>query len=188
MKLIVGLGNLGRIYSHNRHNVGFQCLGFLAQRHGIRFNRRRAKAKIGVGKIAGIQVVLAKPQTFINLSGESVAALIKHFGIPRHDLIVIYDDLDLPLGKIRIRERGRAGGHNGMQSIITYLGSEEFSRIRVGIAPEGATKGLKTPDYVLSDFSPEEKPLIKEAYIKVADAVYCILSEGITAAMANYNK
>jgi PTH1 family peptidyl-tRNA hydrolase len=186
MKLIVGLGNPGRIYANNRHNAGFKCLDFLARRHGIRLSKRRARAKIGTGEIAGLNVVLAKPQTFVNLSGEAVAQLVKRFAIPLSDLIVVYDDLDLPLGKIRIRGQGGAGGHKGMASIIALLGSREFPRIRVGINP-GQDMGLKTPDYVLSDFAPEEKTIISELYVKVADAIYCLLSEGIEAAMNRFN-
>jgi PTH1 family peptidyl-tRNA hydrolase len=187
MKLIVGLGNPGRIYVNNRHNAGFKCLDFLARRHGIRLSKRRARAKIGTGEIAGLNVVLAKPQTFVNLSGEAVAQLVKRFAVPPSDLIVVYDDLDLPLGKIRIRERGGAGGHKGMASIIALLGSREFPRIRVGISPGQDIRGLKTPDYVLSNFAPEEETIINELYVKVADAIYCLLSEGIEAAMNRFN-
>jgi PTH1 family peptidyl-tRNA hydrolase len=188
MKLIVGLGNPGRIYANNRHNVGFKCLDSLAHRYGIRLSKRRAKAKIGSGEIGGLNVVLAKPQTFMNLSGEAVAQLVRRFAIPMSDLIVIYDDLDLPLGNIRIRGQGGPGGHKGMASIITLLGSQEFPRIRVGINPGQDTRGLKTPDYVLSDFSPEEKTIIKEVYVKVADAIHCLLTEGIEAAMNRFNR
>jgi PTH1 family peptidyl-tRNA hydrolase len=187
MKLIVGLGNPGRIYVNSRHNVGFKCLDFLARRHGIRLSKRRAKSKIGTGDIAGLNVVLAKPQTFVNLSGEAVAQLVRNFAIPLSDLIVIYDDLDLPLGKLRIRGRGGAGGHRGMASIIALLGSQEFPRIRVGISPGQDIRELKTPDYVLSDFAPEEKTIINELYVKVSDAIYCLLSEGIEAAMNRFN-
>lgn len=187
MKLIVGLGNPGRIYVNSRHNVGFKCLDFLARRHGIRLSKRRAKAKIGSGEIAGLNVVLAKPQTFMNLSGQAVAKLVRNFAIPLSDLIVIYDDLDLPLGNIRIRGRGGAGGHKGMASIISLLGSQEFPRIRVGISPGQDIRALKTPDYVLSDFAAEEKAIINELYVKVADAIYCLLSEGIEAAMNRFN-
>ena len=187
MKLIVGLGNPGRIYVNNRHNAGFKCLDFLARRHGIRLSKRRARVKIGTGEIAGLNVVLAKPQTFVNLSGEAVAQLVKRFAVPPSDLIVVYDDLDLPLGKIRIRGRGGAGGHKGMASIIALLGGREFPRIRVGISPGQDIRGLKTPDYVLSDFAPEEKTIIKELYVKVADAIYCLLSEGVEAAMNRFN-
>jgi PTH1 family peptidyl-tRNA hydrolase len=187
MKLIVGLGNPGRFYVNNRHNVGFKCLDFLARRHGIRLSKRRARAKIGTGEIAGLNVVLAKPQTFMNLSGEAVAQLVRRFDITLSDLIVIYDDLDLPLGNIRIRGHGRSGGHRGMASIITLLRSQEFTRIRVGINTGQDTRDLKTPDYVLSDFAPGEKAIIKEVYIKVADAIECLLSEGIEAAMNRFN-
>jgi PTH1 family peptidyl-tRNA hydrolase len=187
MKLIVGLGNPGRVYAHSRHNAGFLCLDFLAQSHGIAFAKRRAKARVGVGEVAEVNVALAKPQTFMNLSGEAVARLLRHFGIPLSDLIVIYDDLDLPLGKLRIRERGSSGGHKGMESIIAHLKSREFPRIRVGIAPQEGGQLLKTPDYVLSVFSGEEKAIIKEVCAKVSDAIHCILSEGIKEAMNRFN-
>jgi len=187
MKLIVGLGNPGRIYVNNRHNAGFKCLDFLAHRYSIRLSKRRARAKIGSGEIAGLNVILAKPQTFVNLSGQAVAQLVRHFAVPLSDLIVVYDDLDLPLGVIRIRGQGGSGGHKGMASIITLLGSQEFPRIRVGINPGQNIVGLKTPDYVLSDFAPEEKTILKDVYVKVADAIYCLLSEGIEAAMNRFN-
>ncbi len=187
MKLIVGLGNPGRIYANTRHNAGFRCLDFLAKRHGIPLNQRRARARIGIGEIAGAQVVLAKPRTFMNLSGEAVAALVKQFHVPLSDLSIIYDDIDLPLGKIRIRERGSSGGHKGMESIIARLGSREFPRIRVGIAPEQVIEGLRTPDFVLSDFSTEEKGITNLVQAKVADAICSILTDGIKAAMNEFN-
>lgn len=194
MKLIVGLGNPGRLYANNRHNVGFQCLNWFARSQGISLAQRRARARLGVGEIAGAKVILAKPRTFMNLSGQAVAALVAKFGVSPADLLVIYDDLDLPLGKIRIRQRGGSGGHNGMKSIIAHLGSRDFPRIRVGIAPlqeDEATaipkEATKTPEYVLSDFTPQEKPVIKEVCAKVADAISCLLTEGIAAAMNKYN-
>ncbi len=187
MKLIVGMGNPGRAYSANRHNVGFHCLDLLARRYSIHFAKRRARARIGLGEISGVSVALAKPRAFINLSGEAVFRLVGHFDLPPSHLLVIHDDLDLPLGRLRIRERGGSGGHKGMESIIAHLGSEDFPRIRVGINPGQDTEELKTPDYVLSDFTSEEKVIVAEMHAKVADAIYCILAEGIATAMNKFN-
>ena len=191
MKLIVGLGNPGRIYADNRHNLGFQCLNTFARRHGISLDRVKARSRVGAGEVAGERVVLARPRTFMNLSGEAVAALLPAFSASPHDLVVIHDDLDLPLGMIRIRERGGSGGHNGVKSIISSLGSQDFARIRVGIAPAGdaeAEQKAEAIEYVLGDFTPEERPRLKEVCARAADALYCLLEEGITAAMNRYNR
>ncbi|MFC1998051.1 aminoacyl-tRNA hydrolase [Chloroflexota bacterium] len=195
MKIIVGLGNPGRGYGNNRHNVGFKCVDRLAQLADIRLSQRRAKSQMGTGTINGRQVILAKPKTYMNLSGQAVQSLFAKFRPKMSDLIVIYDDLDLALGTIRIREQGSAGGHNGIKSIINLMGSQEFLRVRVGIAPVKEESGLvflvpndlKTPDYVLSDFNAKEKAVMKETYSRVAEAVKCILSDGIATAMNNYN-
>lgn len=188
MKLIVGLGNPGKSYAGNRHNVGFQCLDHFASQHRIPITERRLrlkalKAKYGTGEVAGTSVVLAKPRTYMNHSGAAVAQLVHRFGVQIDDLLVIYDDLDLPLGKLRIRQQGGAAGHKGVASIIASLGSEEFPRIRVGIGrPEG-----DEVSYVLSDFAAEEKDIAREAIARVADVLLCILAEGIEAAMNRYN-
>jgi PTH1 family peptidyl-tRNA hydrolase len=192
VKLIVGLGNPGKRYVNNRHNVGFRCLDHYARRQGITFSNRRAKSRIGTGEVEGAKVVLAKPRTFMNLSGDAVAALVRHHRLDRHDLVVIYDDLDIPLGKIRIRERGSSGGHKGMKSIISKLGSQDFPRIRVGIASldngtETQSREIDAIECVLSDFTAKEKPIIKKVYSEVADAVHCIITEGVTAAMNKFN-
>jgi len=191
MKLIVGLGNPGRSYANNRHNVGFRCLDHFARKQGISCNLRRARSQLGMGEVGGTKVVLAKPRTFMNLSGEAVAALMRRHRLPTEDLIVIYDDLDLPLGKIRIRERGSSGGHKGMKSIIARLGTQDFPRIRVGIAPreggEALAKRVDTVEYVLSDFAPEEKPIIRKVYPEVADAIHCLITDGVTVAMNKHN-
>ena len=192
MRLIVGLGNPGRRYVNNRHNVGFKCLDFFAREQGISVNRRTAQSKIGTGEVAGVKVILAKPQTFMNQSGSAVAALMHRHNIPTKDILIIYDDLDLPLGKIRIRESGSSGGHKGMKSIIAHLGSQGFPRIRIGIAPQGSEAGEPSPKvdaigYVLSDFTAEERAVIREVYPKVTAAIRCLLTEGIAAAMNKYN-
>ncbi|MBA7643887.1 Peptidyl-tRNA hydrolase [subsurface metagenome] len=193
MKLIAGLGNPGRGYANNRHNVGFMCLNYFAKKQGIRFDKRRSKARIGTGEIAGTKVALARPQTYMNLSGQSVCLLVKKFDINLNDLLVIHDDLDLPLGKIRIRQGGGSAGHKGVNSITTELGSQDFIRIRVGIGRPnimGGSAEISEADiitYVLSDFTSEEKQPITQAITRVSEAVLCILTEGLTAAMNKYN-
>jgi PTH1 family peptidyl-tRNA hydrolase len=192
MKLIVGLGNPGRHYVNNRHNVGFKCVDLFAREHGISLNQRRARSKLGTGEVANTRIVVAKPQTFMNLSGEAVSALVRRYKLSSQDILVIYDDLDLPLGKIRIREKGSSGGHNGLKSIISHLGTQDFPRIRVGIAPaEGSDSGtapeVDAIEHVLSDFTDEEKTAMREVYLRVAAAIECVLSEGLAAAMNKYN-
>ena len=159
MKLIVGLGNPGKEYSANRHNVGFLSLNYLAKANHISFDKKQGKARVGTGMIAGNEVALAKPQTYMNLSGQAVLPLMQRYKLNLEDLVVIHDDLDLPLGKIRIRKSSSAGGHNGAKSIIASLGSQDFVRIRVGIGrPEsaGESDNREVVDYVLGDFDREE--------------------------------
>ena len=193
MKLIAGLGNPGRGYANNRHNVGFMCLNYFAKKQGIRFDKKRGKARIGIGEVAGTKVALARPQTYVNLSGQSVCLLVKKFDINLNDLLVIHDDLDLPLGKIRIRQGGGSAGHKGVNSITTELGSQDFIRIRVGIGRPSVTGGSTETNeddiiaYVLSDFTREEKQPITQAITRVSEAVLCILTEGLTGAMNKYN-
>ena len=193
MNLIVGLGNPGRGYANNRHNVGFICLSHFARTQGIRFDKKQGKARIGTGEVAGNKVVLAKPQTYMNLSGESVSRLIKKFDIKLNNLLVIHDDLDLPLGKIRIRHGGSSGGHKGINSIINELGSQDFIRLRVGIGHPAENKDTAESSndeiitYVLSDFTPDEKRTIAQVIPKVSEAILYLLTEGLTAAMNRYN-
>jgi PTH1 family peptidyl-tRNA hydrolase len=191
MKLIVGLGNPGRIYAHNRHNAGFRCLNYFARLHSIRFDHRQCRARIGTGEVSGEKLLLAKPRTFVNLSGNSVAGLVHKHNVPLSNLLVIYDDMDLPLGKIRLRQSGGSGGHKGMNSIISALGSEAFPRIRVGIGRPQAEEQSITEDtivnYVLSDFSRQEEAIIKPVIARVAEAVDCFLTQGIEAAMSKFN-
>jgi PTH1 family peptidyl-tRNA hydrolase len=193
MKLIVGLGNPGRIYAHNRHNIGFICISHLAKTQGIRFDKKQGYARTGSGEIAGNKVMLARPQTYMNASGESVSRLVKRLHITPADLIVSHDDLDLPPGKIRIRLGGNSAGHKGIDSIIDKLGSRDFYRIRVGIGrpslPEvfAADKETAVIDYVLSDFTPDEKKIINRVIPEVSQAIICLLTEGLTAAMNKYN-
>ncbi len=193
MKLIVGLGNPGRGYANNHHNVGFICLNHFARTQGIRFDKKQGQARIGTGEVAGSKVVVARPQTYMNLSGQSVSRLVKKFNINLDNLLVIHDDLDLPLGKIRIRQGGGSGGHKGVDSIIAWLGSQDFLRLRVGIGrptmPPGSTE-LSEDDiiaYVLSDFTPGEKQAIARVIPGVSEAILCLLTEGLMVAMNKYN-
>lgn len=190
MKLIVGLGNPGRFYADNRHNIGFICLNHFARVHKIPFNAKQGKARVGIGEVAGEKVVLAKPQTFVNLSGESVARLLQRYGITPDDLIIIHDDLDLPLGKIRIRKGSRSGGHRGINSIISELGTQDFTRIRVGIGrPEDETEARDeaVKDHVLGAFTPEEKATVSEVVVRVSEALHCLLTKSLTTCMNRYN-
>jgi len=192
MKLIVGLGNPGRGYAHNRHNIGFMCLGDFARKQGIRFDRKRGKARTGIGEVAGEGVILAKPQTFMNLSGESVSRLVSGFDIALDDLLVVHDDLDLTLGKIRLRRGGSSGGHKGVDSIISSLGNQDFPRLRVGIgrpaSDENRTEsGEGIISYVLSDFTPVEKQIVTQVIPRVSEAMLYLLTEGLLPAMNRYN-
>ena len=191
-KLIVGLGNPGLSYASNRHNIGFRCLNHFARKHGIRFDKRQCQSRIGSGKVAGSQVVVAKPQTFMNRSGQAVSRLVKKYKVTADSTIVIHDDLDLPLGKIRIRPKGGSAGHKGIESTIACLGSPDFTRIRVGIGrPNTGDPAKITEDntmaFVLSDFTATEKQTISRVIPQVSEAVNCLLTEGLTAAMNRYN-
>ncbi len=194
MKLIVGLGNPGRGHANNRHNVGFVCLNHFARMQGIRFDKKQCKARTGLGEVAGSEVVVAKPQTYMNRSGQSVSLLVKKFNVGLDNLLVIHDDLDLPLGKIRIRQGSSSGGHKGVGSIITELDSQDFIRIRVGIGRPIRNEGFtefsedETIAYVLSDFTSDEKQTIAEVIPRVSEAILCLLTEGLTAAMNKYNQ
>ena len=183
-KLIVGLGNPGRKYAHNRHNVGFQCLDRLAQAHGLSFTQRRAKASLALGKIADVRVVLARPLTYMNHSGQAVRPLVSFYKLSFEDILVIHDDLDLPLGTTRLRPEGGSGGHKGMRSIIEALGSQAFPRLRVGI---GRPPGNDAVSYVLSDFTADEQITLESVYERVVAAVELFLRESIEAAMNAYN-
>ena len=191
MKLVVGLGNPGRVYAHNRHNAGFRCLNYFARLHSIRFDHRQCRARVGLAEEKGEQLLLAKPRTFVNLSGNPVACLVRRHDIPSSDLLIIYDDLDLPLGKIRLRQSGGSGGHKGMNSVISALGSEDFPRIRVGIGrPQAEAQSISEDaivNYVLSDFSPQEEAIIKPVIARVAEAIDYFLTQGIEAAMGKFN-
>jgi len=186
MKLIVGLGNPGKEYSGSRHNLGFRCVNHLAKAHGIGIDKRQCQAQLGVGRIAGVQVVLGKPRTYMNLSGKSVHMMMDRFKAKREDIVVIHDDLDLPLGRIRFYANGGPGGHKGVESIIAALGSRDFIRIRFGVGRP--PPGMDPVDFVLLDFSPTERLLVEEAIAKVGEAVPFLLKEGLAAAMNKYNQ
>ncbi len=191
MKLIVGLGNPGFLYARHRHNIGFMCVSQLAKQQRINFDRKQGAARTGLGNIAGYKVVLARPQTYMNASGESVSALMKKLNVNPEDLIVIHDDLDLPVGKIRLRLGGGSGGHKGIDSIISRIGTREFHRVRVGIGrpdtDSAAAKEEAVISYVLSDFTSEERKIMDEAIPQACEAIVFLLAEGITAAMNKYN-
>jgi PTH1 family peptidyl-tRNA hydrolase len=189
LKMIVGLGNPGPQYSRNRHNIGFQCVELLARRHGLSLDKLQMRAMTGSGVIASggsrQKVLLAKPLTYMNGSGEAVGPLTRYFQVEPADLIVIHDDLDLASGKLRLRANGSSGGQNGIRSIIDRLGSQEFARVKVGI---GRPPGRMDPAaYVLQNFSAEEEELFGPLRGRVCDAVECWLFEGIEATMNKFN-
>ncbi len=190
MKLIVGLGNPGKEYSTNRHNIGFLCVNYFARTNHISLDKKQGKARVGSGTIAGTDLIIAKPFTYMNLSGVAVRAIMDKYKIQLEDLIVVHDDLDLPLGKIRIRLGSSAAGHNGVKSIIGCLGSQDFVRIRVGIsrpAQEGETQQETIVDYVLGDFTAADRPVVEETIQRVSGAIMGILTEGLAAAMNKFN-
>ncbi len=185
MLLIVGLGNPGPRYAATRHNVGFRFIDLLAKRADIRLSERRAKAVLGRGRFAGHDVVLAKPRTFMNNSGEGIEYLIARFGGPPSGLLVVYDEMALPVGRIRLRPAGSHAGHNGIRSIIAAVHTEEFPRLRIGVGqPPGGGESIP---HVLGRFSKEEEPLIAKAVQDAAAAVQCMLEESIDTAMNRYN-
>jgi len=193
VRLIVGLGNPGREYARSRHNVGFWCLNRLARRHGIAFKSRGRLAAVGEGELAGRAVLLAKPRTFVNVSGRAVSHLLRRHRLSPPQLLVVCDDLDLPLGRVRLRAKGSHGGHRGMRSIVEAVGSEDFPRIRIGIGrPRVAGEPTWDPevvvDYVLSPMTAEERRVLDEAVATAGEAVLCLLAEGVEAAMNRYNR
>jgi PTH1 family peptidyl-tRNA hydrolase len=190
--LIAGLGNPGPEYSHNRHNVGYWCINRLARLHGINLKARRLAA-LGEGEIGGTAVLLLKPRTYVNHSGQAIGAALRHSKIPPERLLVVYDDLDLPAGRLRLKANGSHGGHNGIRSIIGAIGSTEFPRLRVGIGrPHVDGQPVWDPDvvavWVLSDPTPQEVKTLQNAAARAAQAVEMVLAEGVEAAMNRYNK
>ncbi|MGQ9718026.1 MAG: aminoacyl-tRNA hydrolase [Anaerolineae bacterium] len=186
MYLIVGLGNPGVRHAPNRHNVGARCVSRLAAAHGLEFSRRQKHARVARGTIGGCPVVLAIPQTFMNESGRAVAPLARFYQVPTENLLVIYDDLDLPPGTLRIRPNGGDGGHRGMRSVIEHLGTQSFPRLRIGI---GRPPGQMDPaDYVLQNFTPDEEAVIEETIARAIAAIQTWLTEGLEKAMSLYNR
>ncbi len=187
MYVIAGLGNPSREYAHTRHNAGFDTIDILADKNNISIDTAKFRALIGKGMIGGEKVILVKPQTYMNLSGESLREVVDYFKVdPAADLIVIYDDIYLNPGNIRIRKKGSAGGHNGMKSIISHLGTDDFARVRVGVGEK--PKGYDLADYVLSHFSSDEKEDMQDGMIKAVDAIEKILGGDIDGAMTEYNR
>lgn len=187
MFIIAGLGNPTLRYEGTRHNVGFEVIDTLADKYNIAVETRKSRALIGKGIIAGQKVILVKPQTYMNLSGESIGALADYYKIDEeNELLVIYDDVSLDVGQLRIRRKGSAGGHNGIKNIIAHLGTDVFPRIKVGVGEK--PKGYDLADYVLGHFSGEDREIMRESYRKAADAVEMILEGDLSGAMNTYNK
>jgi peptidyl-tRNA hydrolase, PTH1 family len=183
--LIAGLGNPGREYRANRHNVGFMLVDELCETLNVRLSRMQSKALIGSGLLGDAKIVLAKPQTFMNLSGQAIAALVRFYKIPLDQLLVAHDDLDLPLGTIRMRPGGGPGGQKGLASTIQQLGTQEFPRLRIGIGrPPGR---MEASSYVLQDFGRDEQELVKIVLQKAADAVKVFTHSGLEKAMNQFN-
>lgn len=185
MYLIVGLGNPGSKYAHTRHNVGFDVLEKLSGKLGVAISREKEEALIGECFVAGQKVILAMPQTYMNLSGEAVSRLVNWYKIPPENLLVIYDDIDLAQGAIRIRKNGSAGTHNGMRSIIGLLGYENFPRLRVGVGQK--REGYELADWVLGHYIGEEQETADRAFESAAEAILDYIENGIESAMCKYN-
>ena len=184
MYIIAGLGNPGKQYENTKHNVGFLTIDVLAEKLGIRVSKIKHKALTGEGFISGEKVILVKPQTYMNSSGESIREILSFYKADPERLVVIYDDIDLPMGSLRIRKKGSAGTHNGMKSIIYQIVSEDFPRVRIGIG--GERKG-DLADYVISGFRKEDRKTVEDSILRAADAVICTVEKGIDIAMGEYN-
>ncbi len=183
--LIAGLGNPGREYRGNRHNVGFTVLDRLAERLGVSFSRVESKALVTKAEYLENRLILVKPQTYMNLSGQAVSSLLRFYKVPLERLLVVYDEVDLPLGTLRLRPEGSSAGHKGIQSIIDKLGTQEFPRLRAGVSrPPGR---MEAADYVLQDFSKDETELLQEVLNRAAEAVLVFVREGIVVAMNQFN-
>lgn len=186
MKLVVGLGNPGKRYERTRHNVGFLIIDQFTSRNGIKVKSRRCNALVGEWSTHGEAIVFAKPQTYMNHSGASVRALLRSYHATPADVVVIYDDLDLPFGRIRVRPKGSAGGHRGVASIMESLAGAPFCRIRIGVGRPPA--GMDPADYVLEPFSSQESGELDGVYSRAVEALMCLLEEGPERAMAQFNR
>ena len=184
MYIIAGLGNPGKKYENTRHNIGFITLDLLAERNDIKINKIKHKALVGEGRISGQKVLLVKPQTYMNLSGQSLQEVMAYYKEEIEHLVVIYDDIDIPIGTVRIRKKGSAGTHNGVRSVVQCLASDQFPRIRIGLG-DGRKGELK--DFGIGGFSKEEKAPLEEAVTRAALAAECIVDKGIDKAMNEYN-
>lgn len=185
MKVMIGLGNPGKKYEETRHNAGFMAIDTISEKWGIPVTQNKFRALVGEGRLEGEKVLLVKPQTYMNLSGESVAEILHFYKLIPDELVVIFDDLDLPTGQLRLREKGSAGGHNGIKSMIQHLGTQEFKRIKVGIGrPE---PGRSVSDYVLQTFPAAERKAIDEAVSLAAEAAAMWVKEPFLKVMNHYN-
>ena len=182
--LVVGLGNPGEEYDSTPHNLGFLVIDRLAESHAIRVTRKENMAFVGLGAIREKRVALAKPQTFMNLSGQSVEGLLERYELNAGRLVLVYDELDLPWGTLRVRPGGSAAGHNGVKSVIAHVGTQNFARVRVGVDREGG----RGADYLLSKLKRSDKQEMEEMAVRAAEAVETILAEGVAQAMAIYNR
>ena len=185
MYLIAGLGNPSRTYEGTRHNIGFTMIDAIGNKFGIDVTTKKHKALVGRGMIEGMRVILAKPQTYMNLSGESIREITDFYKIEPENIIIIYDDISLDVGQLRIRKKGSAGGHNGIKNIIAHLGTQEFPRIKVGVGDKPPRMDLA--DYVLSRFSKEDREKMEQAFKDAAEAVEVMITEGADAAMNRFN-
>ena len=185
--IIIGLGNPGKDYKNTRHNIGFDVIDVIADKANISVAEKKHKALVGKGVFAGQKVILAKPQTYMNLSGESVRSLLDYYKVDEtEELIVICDDISLPPGQIRIRKKGSAGGHNGLKNIIAHLGHDSFHRIKMGVGEK--PKGYDLADYVLGHFDKVDRVIMDDAALNAMSAIEMIMTEGADAAMNHYNK
>ena len=184
MKIIAGLGNPGEMYRHTRHNIGFMFIDLLSETFDIPLDRRSFRARWGKGKIHSEEVILVKPQTYMNLSGYSVSRFRKHFDVPLKDIFIVFDDVDLPFERIRIKSRGGAGGHKGIQSIMSSLRSDCFPRLRLGI---GRPENNEMVEHVLAPFTPDERVVLSTVLERAKEAMESILEDGISHAMNTFN-
>ena len=184
--LVVGLGNPGQKYEHTRHNMGFLTVDLLAEKAGVKLNKVKFKSAYNMINFGGAKCLVMKPQTFMNLSGEAVREAVQFYKIPADHVLVIYDDVSLPVGKLRVRPNGSAGGHNGIKNIIAHLGTQEFPRVKIGVgAPDGADKDMA--DHVLATPSQADRKLLAESFEKAIDAAECIIRSGCQQAMNKFN-
>lgn len=185
MFLVVGLGNPGVEYAATRHNIGFDMVTYLSDKYDIPLRSREGKALVGKGMIQGCKVILAQPQTYMNLSGESVRALVDYYKLAEDELVVIYDDISLEVGQIRVRPKGSAGGHNGIKSIIAHLGTQEFARIKIGVGAK--PDGGDLVKHVLGRFSKEEDRIVRDLFALADEALAAILTDSVESAMNQVN-